>query len=258
MRTLLDKLAFAEAPRWHEGALWFSDMHAHKVHRLGDEGVLETLLEHEHAVSGLGWLPDDLTPVARHGVNDMVTHPAGWSYVGQFGFDRHAGPQGACRSPLVKVDAGGTVTSEALDGLFVANGMCITPDGETLLVAETSGGTIASFRIDDNGSLHDRKLWAQLPDGRLPDGMCLDAEGALWVACVIGRRFDRIHEGGIVSDSIVIEDEDRWAIACALGGDDLRTLYMLTSSTPGREEEALERWDARVEVTQVDVPGVHQ
>jgi sugar lactone lactonase YvrE len=279
MKTLLDKLAFAEGPRWHDDAFWFSDMHAHKVHRLGDDGVLETVLEHDRAVSGLGWLPDgrllvvdmdgallrlddggveihaDLTPIAKWGVNDMVTHPGGWSYVGQFGFDRHAGPEGACRSPLIKVDADGRISAEAFDGLFVANGMCITPDGETLLVAETSGGTIASFRIGGDGSLHDRKLWAHLPAGRLPDGICLDAEGAVWVACVVGKRFDRLHEGGVVSASIGVEGDDRWAIACMLGGQDGRTLYLLTASTPGREQEALERWDARIEITEVAVPG---
>ena len=279
MKTLVDKLAFAEGPRWHDDAFWFVDMHAHKVHRIGDDGAVETVLEHDHAISGLGWLPDgrllvvdmegallrldpdgvkvhaDLTRVAQWGVNDMVTHPAGWSYIGQFGFDRHAGPQGACRSPLVKVTEDGTVTAEAPDGLMVANGMAITPDQETLLVAETSGGTIAAFRIGDDGSLHDRRLWAQLPEGRLPDGMCLDAEGALWVACVMGKRFDRLHEGGEVSDSILVEEEGRWAIACMLGGADLRTLHLLTASTPGRESEALERWDARIETTEVTVPG---
>jgi sugar lactone lactonase YvrE len=280
MRTVLDKLAFAEGPRWHDGAFWFSDMHAHKVHRVGDDGVLDTVLEHDHAVSGLGWLPDgrllvvdmdgallrqdpdgvnvhaDLTPLAKWGVNDMVTHAEGWSYIGQFGFDRHQGPQGACRSPLLRVDVDGELHAEAAGpGMFVANGMAITPDGRTLLVAETSGGTISAFRIGDDGSLHDHRIWARLPEGRLPDGMCLDAEGAVWVACVMGKRFDRLHEGGAVTESIVLAEDGRWAIACMLGGPDLRTLYLLTASTPGREDEALDRWDARIETTEVDVPG---
>jgi sugar lactone lactonase YvrE len=278
IHTLLDGLVFPEAPRWHDGTFYFSDMHAHRVLRVGADGATEGVLEHTAAVSGLGWLADgamlvvdmdgfvlrvdaggvsqhaDLRDVAKFGVNDMVTHPGGWSYVGQFGFDRHSHGE-APLSPIVRVDADGSVGIASPDGLHVANGMAITPDGETLLVAETAGGRISSFRIGDRGELGPRRTWADLPGGRLPDGMCLDAEGSIWAACIIGGSFDRFVEGGDIVDSIPVEEDGRHPIACMLGGPERHTLYLLTATTYGREDEALATVDARIDTVEVDVPG---
>jgi sugar lactone lactonase YvrE len=278
-QTLLDGLAFGEGPRWHDGAFWFSDMHAYRVVRVDAAGTPETIFQHHRPVSGLGWLPDgqllvvdmdgdilridagtatthaDLRSIARFGVNDMITHPEGWSYVSQFGFDRHAGHEGAAPSVLVRADADGAVSAAAPEMLMVANGMCITPDGTTLLVAETPASRISAFTIGNDGTLHDHRVWAQLPPGHMPDGMCLDAEGAVWAACVVGDCFDRVVEGGAVVESIVVDDPGRHAIACVLGGPERRTLYALTAETFGGEEESRATMSAQVELVEVDVPG---
>jgi sugar lactone lactonase YvrE len=271
-RTLVDGLAFAEGPRWHDGALWLSDMHRHRVLRVEEDGEVDTVLQHDSPVSGLGWLRDgslltvamdgyvlkdgevlaDVRHLAPHGVNDMITHPDGWSWVGQFGYDRHAGGRPApAPSALLRVDPDGSVREAAPD-LLVANGMCLTPDGGTLLVAESAGLRVTAFTIDgDDGSLHDRRTFAEVPP---PDGMCLDAEGAVWIAGVTVGAFLRVAEGGEVLDRIEVE-EGRRAIACVLGGADRRTLHLLTATTTGEAEPSLAAMAARVQTAQVDVPG---
>ena len=277
LRTLVDGLAFAEGPRWHDGALYLSDMHSHRVLRVGADGSTTTVLQHTSPVSGLGWLPDgrllavamegevlrlepdgrvvvhaDVRSVATHGVNDMISHPGGWSYVGQFGFDREGGGTMG-PSPLIKVDQDGRVSAAAED-LRVANGMAITPDGSTLLVAESGGQRISSFAIGDGGALTDRATWADLPTGNTPDGMCIDAEGGAWVAAVMAGRFIRVLPGGEVTDEVPM-DEGRRAIACVLGGTDRRTLYLLTAATLAEAELSRSLMSARVETLTVAVPG---
>ena len=273
-QTLVDGLAFGEGPRWHDGSLYLSDMHSHRVLQVDMTGRVETVLVHDRPVSGLGWLPDgrllvvdmagfvlrvdddavvehaDLRALAAHGINDMISHPGGWSYVGQFGYDRHAG-QSVVPSPLLRVDADGTV-SAAADDMRVANGMAITPDGSTLLVAESAGGRITSFPIGDKGDLGPRSTFAELDTA--PDGMCIDAEGAAWVGCVVGGRFARVLPGGEETDSVPMP-EGRNAVACVLGGPDRRTLFMLTASTFGEDDRSRAAMDARVETIEVAVPG---
>lgn len=274
--TLVDGLAFAEGPRWHDGSLFLSDMHAHQVLRIEPDGTASVVLQHTSPVSGVGWLPDgrllavamegevlrldpggvavhaDLRPLAAHGINDMVSHPGGWSYVGQFGYDRHAGGRPS-PSALLRVDEDGSVTAAA-EGLLVANGMAITPDGATLLVAESAGGRISSFTIGPAGALGERTIWAELPEGHAPDGMCIDAEGAAWIAAVTAGRFIRVLAGGEVTDEVLV-DEGRRAIACVLGGADRRLLHMLTATTLGDAESSLAALAARVETLTVEVPG---
>lgn len=275
-RTVVDGLAFGEGPRWHDHMLYLSDMHHNRVVRVDDVGAVETIAQHDNALSGLGWLPDgtllvvamkgqvlrldpagltlhaDLTAEASHGVNDMIVHPGGWAYVGQFGYDREGGGTPA-PSTLLRVDADGAVAVAAPD-LMVANGMIISPDGHTLLVAESAACRITAFAIEAGGQLLDRRVWAELAAPHYPDGMCLDAQGAIWVACPVAGRFIRTVEGGEVTDEVPIES-GRHAIACVLGGNERRTLYLLTATTLGEAEPSRQARAARVESITVDYGG---
>jgi len=275
-RTLVDGLAFGEGPRWHEDVLYLSDMHHDRVVRVDGAGVTETVAQHDSALSGLGWLPDgtllvvamdgrvlrlgpaglalhaDLTAEAPYGINDMIVHPGGWAYVGQFGYDREGGGTPA-PSALLRVAPNGSVTVAASD-LMVANGMIITPDGHTLLVAESAACRITAFTVDTDGHLHDRRVWADLAAPHYPDGMCLDAQGAIWVACPVGGRFIRVVEGGEVTDQVPVES-GRHAIACVLGGHERRALYLLTAATLGEAEASRQARSARVECVTVNDGG---
>jgi sugar lactone lactonase YvrE len=136
----------------------------------------------------------------------------------------------------------------------VANGMAVANDDRTLLVAESAGKDLVAFDIADDGTLSNRRVWAELPD--YPDGMCIDSEDGVWFAGPVGDRFVRVVEGGEVTDEIPVPG--RHAIACALGGADGRTLFMLTAPTLGNPEASREAMGARIEVTQVDVPGAER
>jgi sugar lactone lactonase YvrE len=272
---LVDGLAFGEGPRWHDGKLFLSDMHSHRVLSIdAADGATTVVAEHDSPLSGIGWLPDgrllvvamdgavmrldqsglqvhaDVTSLAPDGINDMIVHPDGWAWVGQFGYDRHAGATPA-PSPLIRVDPDGTA-SIAADDMMVANGMAITPDGRTLIVAESAGRKLTSFAIGPHGELTDRSVFADLPDA--PDGMCLDAEGAVWTACVMASRFARVLPGGEIVDTVEFEPPRR-TVACVLGGADRRTLYMLTADTLGEADSSRDLMSARVEQVRVEVPG---
>lgn len=275
MGEVLGGRSFLEGPRWHDGALWLSDMHAHVVLRVAAAEVT-TVLEHDSPVSGLGWLPNgrllavamdgevlrldpdgvhvhaDVRALAPHGVNDMISHPGGWSYVGQFGYDRHGGGR-PVPSALLRVGADGEVDAVA-DDLMVANGMGITADGTTLVVAESAANRLRGFTIGPDGDLTDGRVWAELPPGHAPDGLCLDAEGAAWFAAVLAGAFVRVREGGEVTDRIPVAD-GRNAIDCVLGGPDRRTLFQLTATTKGEADASLAAMDARVDAVEVAVPG---
>jgi sugar lactone lactonase YvrE len=272
---LVDGLAFGEGPRWHNGKLFLSDMHSHRVLSIdAADGATTVVAEHDAPLSGIGWLPDgrllvvamdgavlrldptglvvhaDVTALAPHGINDMIVHPEGWAWVGQFGYDRHAGATPA-PSALIRVDPDGSA-SIAADDMMVANGMAITPDGRTLIVAESAGRKLTTFAIGPDGTLTDRAVFAELPHA--PDGMCLDAEGAVWAACVTASRYARVVAGGEIVETVEFEPPRR-TVACVLGGPDRRTLYMLTADTLGEAEASRELMSARVEQVQVDVPG---
>jgi sugar lactone lactonase YvrE len=149
----------------------------------------------------------------------------------------------------VRVDPDGAAVSAAQD-LGFPNGMVVTADNETLIVGESFGGRLVAFRIADDGSLHDRRLFAQL-DGAVPDGICLDAEGAVWIACPMSNRCLRIADGGDVLDEVTI---GRGAFACMLGGDDRSTLFVCTADEhdPATAKTAM---SGRIEAVRVDVPG---
>jgi sugar lactone lactonase YvrE len=181
----------------------------------------------------------------------MVVDAAGRAYVGQFGYEHSEGRMPEA-SPIILVDPEGRV-SVGPDQVLVANGMVLTPDGRTLICAESAGGKLSAYDVGTNGSLSNRRTFAQLPPGHYPDGICLDAAGGVWVACVLGPGFVRVLEGGTVTH-VVPMPEGRFAYACMLGGADRKTLYLCTS----------ERYDpaylkscrtSRIESIRVDSPG---
>lgn len=269
-------LDFGEGPRWHDGRLWFSDFFRHGVFTLDADGTETRRWTVEARPSGLGWLPDgrllivsmadrrllraegdrlvvhaDLSDVSSHDCNDLVVGPDGTAYVSVFGFDLHADPPEEPRpTHLVVVSPGGEVRVTA-DELWFPNGAVITPDGATLIVGESFGRRYSAYRIDATGMPVERRTWADL-GARVPDGCCLDAEGAIWFADPVGRRVVRVAEGGEVLDEVAT---DRSAVACALGGEDRRTLYVLTSKGT-RPDRVAGAATGRIETVRVDVPGV--
>ena len=272
---LLGGLKFPEGPRWHDGRLWFSDQHAREVIAVDTTGRRETIVQVAGHPSGLGWLPDgtllivsmndrkllrlagtsleevaDLSGIASFHCNDMVVDAAGRAYVGNFGFDLHAAEKPRAAS-LALVQRSGVV-SAAADDLQFPNGAVITPDGRTLIVGESFGRRLTAFDIDPaSGALSNRRVWAPLADA-VPDGICLDAEGAVWVASPMTREVLRVHEGGRISERIA--SGEPMAIACMLGGADRRTLFVLTS--PSIEPDECRRVrGARIERVRVEVPG---
>lgn len=253
-RVIARGLRFAEGPRWHAGALWFSDMHAQQVMRMTPDGDLRQMLSVANDPSGLGWMPDgrllivsmldrkllcwdgtalsehaDLSTLAHHPCNDMVVDRRGHAYVGHFGFDKWGGatPQNAS---LICVDSSGTPRVVA-DDLAFPNGAAITPDGRTLIVAESYGARLTAFSIEPSGDLTNRRLWAPIPDNGVPDGICLDTEGCVWAALPRSRATVRIREGGEITHRI---NHEQGAFACMLGGVKGKTLYVTTAASSDR------------------------
>jgi sugar lactone lactonase YvrE len=276
LKVLADGLCFTEGPRWHDGTFYFSDMHDDRVCRLTGAGTVETVVEVPNQPSGLGWLPDgrmlvvsmadrrllrleadgslstvaDLWSLAPFHCNDMVVDAAGRAYVGNFGFDLHGSDPRPCQTVLILVEPSGDARVVAED-LGFPNGTVITPDGSTLIVGESMNGCLTAFGIDADGSLRDRRLWAKM-DGAVPDGICLDAEGAVWAASPMSNEVIRIAEGGEVLDRVSTGEQQ--AYACMLGGEDRRTLFVCTSKSSDPDECKAQR-SARIEAVEVDVPG---
>jgi sugar lactone lactonase YvrE len=277
----LSGLYFGECPRWHDGRLWFSDFFDGAVFSADEDGGRRTEVAVPGEPAGLGWLPDGrllivnrrerslwrrepdgrlvthgtLTPWATFHGNDMVVSADGRAYVGNFGFDLDAlfaGDRSVTVAPtsMIRVDPDGT-SCEAAAGLDFPNGTVITPDGTTLIVGESMGGRLSAFDLGSDGSLSGRRVWAQL-DGIFPDGCCLDAEGAIWVANAGGAECVRVAEGGRVLDRVATS---QGCFACMLGGADRRTLYLVTAPSAASSQQPGERQGA-IEQVQVDVPGV--
>lgn len=272
--SLLDGLMFPEAPRWHEEKLWFSDMIAGQVMAIDMNGNAEVVVEVPQQPSGLGWLPDgkmlivsmldrrllrldaeglvevaDLSDLASFHCNDMVVDHHGWAYVGNFGFDIN-GQKPFAPAEIILVTPEGKAQVVA-DEMAFPNGCVITPDGGTLIVAETFGSRLTAFNIEADGSLSHRRTWAKIEDA-YPDGICLDAEGAIWVASPAGKvGVMRICEGGQITHHINVSTQ---AYACMLGGPQRKTLFLLTAETIN-PEGARAKSTGRIETMQVDVPG---
>lgn len=276
--TVLSGLAFPEGPRWHDDRFWFSDMHAYEVVSVGADGTRITEAVVPNQPSGLGWLPDgrllvvsmtdrrllrreadgtlvthaDLSQLASWHCNDMVVDGVGRAYVGNFGWDLLGRTNSPALTNLVCVEPDGAAREVASD-LNFPNGCVITPDGATLIVGESGARRLTAFTIAADGSLGERRLWADLPEGSTPDGICLDAEGAVWSACPRTGAVWRIAEGGEVL-ARVDPDAGQRTYACMLGGEDCRTLFLCVASTAD-PDECRARRDARIVSVTVDVPG---
>lgn len=269
---LVTGLVFPEGPRWRDGRLWFSDMLAGRVMAVDSAGRLETVVQSAGWLSGLGWLPDgrllvvsmmdrrllrldpgglveaaNLAGLTAFICNDMVVDAAGRAYVGEVGFDVHGGaPFRPAALVLVLPDG----TARVVDAdLACPNGAVITPDGRTLIVAESLADRLTAFGIAADGSLQGKRTWAAV-DGLGPDGICLDAEGAVWVASPMKNEVVRVLEGGRITDRLAMPAP--MPLAVMLGGDDRRTLFICRAPQPDQAPTALQ---GRIDVLRVDVPG---
>jgi sugar lactone lactonase YvrE len=250
--TLLTGLAYGESPRWHDGRLWFSDMGAGQVAAVGPDGACEVVARVPAMPMGIGWLPEgdllivsardgrllraapdgslathaDLTGLAARAWSDMVVDGRGNAYVGNIGFDFPGGEFAQGIVALVTPDGS---ARQVADGVAFPNGMAVTPDNGTLILAESYGGRLSAFDVAADGGLSNRRVWADL-GAAAPDGICLDADGAVWYADVPNRRCVRVREGGEVLATVQL---DRGCFACALGGADGTTLFMMAAEFPG-------------------------
>jgi len=272
-KILLDGLLFPEGPRWHEEKLWFSDMQGLHVMTVDLDGNAEKIVEVSASPSGLGWLPDgrllvvsmtdrrllrldpiglveiaDLKDLASFHCNDMVVDRHGRAYIGNFGFDM------AAKAPvepgeLILVTPDGKTRAVA-EELYFPNGTVITPDDRTLIVAETLGNCLTAFDIESDGSLKNRRTWAKL-ENVYPDGICLDGNGAIWLAAPNPGEVMRVKEGGNITHRLSVTTRP---FACMLGGPERRTLFVCTANThiPDKVRAAP---SGKIEFIDVEIPG---
>lgn len=263
---LANGFCFGEGPRWFEGLLWFSDMLGEAVHTSTMGGSLTTLPLPGHCPSGLGFRPDgsllivsaedrkvlrydgetvetlaDLAELTPVNLGDMVIDDAGRAYIGCQAFSCGA---------IIRLDPDGSAVVVAED-LDFPNGMVITPDRQKLIVAESVGRRLTAFTIGPDGGLAERRVFADGLDGP-PDGIALDADGAVWASMTLAHQFERIVEGGAVTDRI--DMGERVAIACALGGPERRTLFLL-SSTDAFPRRLVGTRLSRLDAVTVTTPG---
>ena len=286
-KKLIGGLAFTECPRWHNRRLYFSDQHSYRVFVVSMDGSAEVLAHVPQRPSGLGFLPDgsllivsmcdrrimrlepegalalyaDLAGIACGDTNDMLVDHEGRAWVGNFGFDLHGGAS-ACATCLICVEPDRSA-HVAAEGLGFPNGTVLTPDGRTLIVAETLMNRLSAFEVN-SGKLGERRTWAAfgpVPSSTnvdeivaqadvVPDGICLDAEGAVWVADIIHSRLIRVAEGGRILQSLPTPMPP---FACMLGGDDGRTLFACVAPT-FHEDQVKALMNSAILMTNVDVP----
>ena len=287
-KTLVSGLSFTECPRWHDGRLYFSDFYTRRVFAVALDGTKEVIVEVPGQPSGLGFLPDgrmlivsmrdrkillreldaslieyaDLSNLAPWYLNDMLVDSQGWAWVGNFGFDLMGGAK-VTTTNLICVDPDGCA-KVATSGLGFPNGMVLAPNGNTLIVAETTMNRLSAFEVA-SGVLGKRRTWAAFGDpptshdfaelfSRVevaPDGICLDAEGAVWVADAKNGRCIRVAEGGSILEEL--KTDGLGAFACMLGGGDGKTLFVCVAPT-FHEAEASATHRAAIWMTTVDVP----
>jgi sugar lactone lactonase YvrE len=252
LQVLMSGLVFPESPRWHDGRLWVSDWGAHEVIAVDLEGESEVVARIPSFPMCIDRLPDgrllivsasegrlvrreddgslvthaDLTRLADHPWNDIVVDGRANAYVNNIGFDF---PGGEVAPGIVALVTPEGSARQVADEVAFPNGMVVTPDNSTLIVAESYGNKLTAFDIAADGGLSNRRAWADL-DGGYPDGICLDAENAIWYADVPNKRCVRVREGGEMLQTIHL---DRGCFACMLGGVDGRTLFLIANEWSG-------------------------
>lgn len=274
-RTVVAGLGFAEAPRWHDGTLWFSDIAASTVNRLGADGRVEVVCKVPGQAAGIDWLPDGrLLVVAMHGrkvyrldpdglrvhadlsalvpadLNDMVVAADGTAYVGGLGYDAKTQP--IVTTGMVMIRPDGTAEMQAGD-LYRPNGAAITPDGRTLITAETRIGRVSSQPIGPDGRLGPRITMSEFPEGSWSDGLCLDAQGAVWVCDPVGRRL--FHAGPDGAILRLIDFAPDQPLGCMLGGPDRKTLFVTLGPLHRPWDEAVRDPVSRIVAFEVPVAG---
>jgi len=276
LQILMTGIAFGESPRWHDDRLWFSDWGAQQVIAVDLEGKSEVIVHvqfpsfpmcidflpngHLLVVSARDGLllcmePDgslvtyaDLTGLSDHPWNEIVVDGRGNAYINNVGFDFPGGEFAPGIIALVTPDGS---ARRVADGVAFPNGMVVTPDNSTLIVAESYGKKLTAFDIAADGSLSNRRVWADLAGG-VPDGICLDAENAVWYADVPNKRCVRVREGGEVLQTI---DLDRGCFACALGGANKSTLFMIATEWHGTTSMADGSRTGQVLTVEAPAPG---
>ncbi|GIH10780.1 gluconolaconase [Rhizocola hellebori] len=278
LKTLLTGLGMGESPRWHDGRLWFSDMVTQQVGTVDLAGNGEVVTTVQAGPMGLGWLPDgtmlvvssrdgrllrcapdgslstqaDMSSLSPYPFSDLVMDGRGNAYITNIGFDFAEGFGGdGLPGTAVMVTAQGQ-SRQVADGMGFPNGLVVTPDNSTLILAESYTNRLTAFDIAEDGSLANRRVWAQLGEG-VPDGLTLDAENAVWYADVPNQRCVRVQEGGAVLQTI---DVDRGCFACVLGGPDNTTLFIVAAQWLGPESMSGKEKTGQVLAIEVDVPGV--
>jgi len=280
IKTLVDSttgLKFTESPRWCNGKLWFIDIHDKRIKTVDLTGSVATVLELPFIPNAFGLTPvgtivvgdafqrrihraagaalqqvADISDITNFCLSDGIVDGKGRLYVGDIGYnfvDPAATPVETCVIVLVGPDGRASVVA---DKLFFPNGMVITPDGRTLIVGETLGHRLTAFDIQGDGSLTNRRVWAQLPTSVGPDGICLDAEGAVGCANPEGKdSVVRVREGGEITDRIKV---DTHAYAVMLGGPERRHLFICTSGSHD-PAEIHRNPSASFQVVEANVPG---
>jgi sugar lactone lactonase YvrE len=265
-QVLMSGISFGESPRWHDDRLWFADWRAQELIAVDLDGRSEVVLHVPSFPFCIDWLPDgrllvvsaqerkllrqepdgslathaDLGLLSEHPWNDIVVDGPGGAYVNNIGFDMAGGGEPA-PGIVALVSPDGSVR-EVADRVEFPNGMAVTPDASTLIVAESYASRLTAFDVAGDGGLSNRRVWADLGDG-VPDGICLDADGAVWYGDVPNRRCVRVREGGEVLHAFEL---DRGCFACALGGPEGTTLFMVAREWRGLESAADERRTGQV------------
>jgi sugar lactone lactonase YvrE len=276
LQTLKTGLEIGESPRWHEGRLWFSNWGAQEVIAVDLDGKSEVMIRVPTTIPfSIDWLPDgrllivsgpegvllrrepdgslvthaDLTSLSDRGWNEIVVDGRGNAYVNGGGFDLMSGEPFAPGIVAVLTPDGST--RQVADGIAFPNGMAVTPDNSTLIVAESYAKRLSAFDIAADGGLSNRRVWADLDEG-VPDGICIDAENAVWYADVPNERCVRVREGGEVLQTVQL---DRGCFACMLGGADKRTLFMMAAKWAGPANMFDEPGTGQVLTVKAPAPG---
>jgi sugar lactone lactonase YvrE len=273
--VLATGLGMGESPRWYGDRLWYSDMGTHELVAVDTEGRREVVAIVAGMPMGTGWLPDgrmlvvssrdgrllrrepngsvalhaDMSGLSTFPWGDAVVDGRGNTYAGNIGFEFPGGEFAPGTLALVTPD--GTSRTVA-DGLAFPNGIAVTPDNATLIVAESYAGRLTAFDVQADGGLTNRRVWAAV-QGSAPDGICLDAHGAIWYADVPNRRCVRVREGGGVLDTIAV---DGGCFACALGGADRRTLFLMVAPWPPAGGMGGSARGGRILTVEAPAPGI--